>query len=212
MGALIVFGCFFWCFVLNRLVVWFEAAVEKPRDAVGRKCNSNNNSNNNSNSTTTSIAGKSSTATGTSCHDDVEKNQQYDPAIIGSDDEYFRPPPAAISETYTASYRESGNDCHTRTNLIFTPLLPPSNGLSIGGSGSDSDGTFHIGDGQVAPDGQAYWIEYRYQCDRQILSTGTFTTTTVNNNSDENTVQVSFQGRWRSNGVMALCPTVALLC
>jgi hypothetical protein len=161
--------------------------------------------------------------------DDENKNQnQCDPpfpqAIIASNnnhDDIIGSSTATTTElvgTYTASYRENGKLCNTRTNMVFTPLRRSTGGgrgYAIDGSGSDSDGTFDIIEGLMAPDGQAYWIEQ--QGSRKILSTGFFTTTAAKTTSsmmtvdggiiDEyagTTVPVFFQGQWQSsNGVAA---------
>jgi hypothetical protein len=169
--------------------------------------------------------------------DDENKyqNQTCDPpypqAIVASNnhhDDTIGSPTATTTEklvgTYTASYRENGKLCNSRTNMVFTSLRPTSGrGFAISGSGSDSDGTFDIIEGLMAPDGQAYWIEQ--QGKRQILSTGVFTTTATKTTSsmmtaddsgiiDEyagTTVPVFFQGQWQSsNGVVASYDNYAL--
>jgi uncharacterized membrane protein len=170
----------------------FQKAVDEQREVVGRKCASG----------------------------DENKNQEqcsppYSTTIFGS-------PPATVDlvATYVASYLEGGKLCNTRTNMVFTSLQPTGGrGFAIDGSGSDSDGTFDIIEGLMAPDGQAFWIEQ--QGSRQILSTGVFTTTAKTTSSigvvhgviDEHAgmVPVFFKGQWQSsNGFAASYVSYAL--
>jgi hypothetical protein len=183
----------------------FQKAVDEHREVVGRKC-----------------AGDDGDVAGNTIqqHDNYEnKNQDqcnppYSTTIFGSP-----PATADLVATYVASYQEGGKLCNTHTNMVFTSLRPTGGrGFAIDGSGSDSDGTFDIIEGLIAPDGQAYWIEQ--QGSRQILSTGVFTNTAKTTNSmgvyggiDEHagTVSAFFKGQWQSsNGFAASYVSYAL--